>query len=499
MEEGRFVHKEEPFFPLMVNYVLELRELDNRQYLVPLKEYNASDVFESSTEEELIAECHGQLQIMKDMGFNSIRLCMDRIEVNEHGYFYPTDSAGTPKALYLKESTEEILAAFEQYVNIAAEMDMRIMWLLKPPIHDEELWSFTKSLLKRFSDQPALFAYDFFNEPLYFDIKREADKKNVIRVVNSWRSLMRSHAPNQLITLGLSEPTEVFRWDPSLLDVDFISFHTYHPLRVLNEIYWYSNYGGKPWMVGETGLQADGDSISYADQTQFNQTVYDQVRNCGGIGIGFWEFQEVTYSNFEGNHTGLINREGTTTSSDGMYTMKGTIKPAGKNIRHLEERRTIAPCEQPLNYYNILGYNNFVLKGRLINTETNEPIEGAVIRGWNDDWSVGMNTFSNEEGWFSLYSNDNCVHLEISAPGMERLKFDPGFEYWSIDENDIDNVLLPQRKLEYHDIDYNNSLVDSFPDGKRNIFTLKPEAFSKAKLEGNLGDLYLKPIEVSGK
>lgn len=364
--------------------------------------------------------------------------------------------------------------------------------VIEAPIENEELWKFTEALLARFSDEPTLFAYDFFNEPLYFDIEREADKNNVIEIVDSWRSLMQSYAPNQLLTLGLSEPTEVFRWDPSLLDIDFISFHTYHPMRVMNEIYWYSNYGGKPWMLGETGLQADGDSISYADQSQFNQKVYDQVRNCGGIGIGFWEFQEVTYSNYEGNHTGLINRVGTTESSDGQYTMKGTVKPAGKNIKHLEARRTAGNCEKPINYYNILGYDNFVLKGRLINAETNEPIEGAVIRGWTKYWKIGMNTFSNEDGNFTLYSNDTCLHLEISAPGMNRLKFDPEFEYWPISGTHPDSLSLPQRKLEYHDIDYNNYLI-SQPD--RDIFALKPNAFGNAKLEGDLGDLYLKPNE----
>src|SRR6056297_15688 len=270
LEGDGFSYREKPFFPLMINYILEMRQINGEYYLAPLKEYDTAGVFESKTREELKAECRGQLQIMKDMGFNSLRICMDRVKKDQRGHYYPTDSAGTIIPLYLNSSTDKILSAFEFYIQIAAEMDMKIMWLLKPPIDSKDLWRFSENLLDRFSNEPAIFAYDFFNEPLYFDIQRKADKKNVIGLVDSWRDLMESEAPKQLFTLGLSEPIEVFRWDPSLLDVDFISFHTYHPTRSLSEIYWYSNYGDKPWMVGETGLQADGDSISYKDQVLFN-------------------------------------------------------------------------------------------------------------------------------------------------------------------------------------------------------------------------------------
>lgn len=495
LKNGEFVCQHQPFFPLMINYVLDFRQIEGELRLAPNIEYENPTQYESENIAELEIECRGHLQIMKDMGFNSMRLCMDRLRWDEQGLYYPTDSAGTIKSLYLKESTKEILGAFELYVKTAAEMDMRIMWLIKPPIENEELWGFTEELLDRFSDDPTIFAYDFFNEPLYFDVRRQADKKNVIRLVDSWRSLMESRAPNQLFTLGLSEPIEVFRWDPSLLDVDFLSFHTYHPIRALSEVYWYSKYSEKPWMVGETGLQADGDSIPYEDQALYNQKIYDQVRNCGGMGIGFWEFQEVTYTNFEGNHTGLINRDGTTTSSDSAYTMQGTIKPAGVNIKHLEERRRVAPCEQPVNYYNMMGYSNFVLRGKLQNEKTEEPIEGAVIRGWNMHWDVGMNTFSNERGEFTLYTNDYPVHFEISAPGMSRLKFDSVCTFQSVKGYEVYSPFVPNRKLEYHDIDYNIFLPDSFPNGERDIFDFRPELFGNARLEGNIGVLYLRPIE----
>ena len=84
------------------------------------------------------------------------------------------------------------------------------------------------------------------NEPLYLDSEPVRKKKNALKIVKNWSNLMKRHAPYQLFTIGFAEPIEVFQWDPYLLPVDFVQFHTYHPLRVPNEIYWYSKYIGKP-------------------------------------------------------------------------------------------------------------------------------------------------------------------------------------------------------------------------------------------------------------
>jgi hypothetical protein len=72
----------------------------------------------------------------------------------------------------------------------------------------------------------------------------------------------------------------------------------------------------------------------------------------------------------------------------------------------------------------MLGFNNICIKGKIVDKKTKQAVEGAVVRAWNEYWSVGINTFTNEKGEFTLYSNDECVHFEISAPGMTKIKFD---------------------------------------------------------------------------
>ena len=75
----------------------------------------------------------------------------------------------------------------------------------------------------RFKDTECILAIDIFNEPLYFD-KPEKKKKEVFEIVNNWRSIIKMYAPNHLVTIGLEGIREVFRWDPNILNVDFISY-----------------------------------------------------------------------------------------------------------------------------------------------------------------------------------------------------------------------------------------------------------------------------------
>ena len=326
-------------------------------------------------------------------------------------------------------------------------------------------------------------------EPLYFDPVEKRAKKDALKTVQRWKELMTKYAPYQLFTIGFSEPIEVFEWDPALLPVDFVEFHTYHPLRVASEIYWYSQYIGKPWMVGETGLPADGDSISYEEQAAFLCESYQLVRDAGGCGYGWWEFQEMPDTHFEAQYTGLFNHQGRTQTEDGKYTLMGTMKPAGQCIKSLANYKP-QPAKRPVNYYNMLGYKNIRITGRIIDQKTKQPIEGAVIRGWNEWWSVGMNTYSDENGRFTLYSNDECVHFEISAPGKSKVKFNKKINYSCDSGEKFNPNNLPDRMLEYHQISHHRFLNCS-DSTTTPVLQFRPEKFNQYKWSGEMGTVML--------
>lgn len=391
------------WFPVMINYKL-------RTSITP-EQYYFSDDMES------------HFLDMEQMGFNAVRVCLDRMNVDDTGYCL----GQRPNLLHLSHDTAEIFRRYERVLDAADAAHLKVMLLIMPPM-DEELEDYTRCLLRHFSNRKTLFAYDFFNEPLYFDSCSECSKAEIFERVNGWRQMMNECAPNQLFTIGFAEPTEVFKWDPSLLPVDFVQIHTYHPMRAANEMYWYSRYIGKPWMVGETALPADGDTISYEDQIRYLYQSYQMALDMGAIGYGWWEYMDcATGPNFEAWHCGML-------------TPQKKWKPITQEVARLKElkrgKRMTAP---PDNFYNMLRYENFVLQGVVLD-DKGRGVEGAVIRGWNEDWSVGVNTFSDKDGVFHLWSNDICVHFSVSAPGFERVMLYQDDSFMTFEEGDYHAV-----------------------------------------------------------
>ena len=400
MQGWQFVIDGEVWFPKMINYKAEMHEVDGHLAVVPAPWYTGSSLRE-------------HFDTIASWGFNAVRICLDVLDE--------------------REDTASMFAATRQAVLRADSAGLRVMLLVKPPF--KGYWrSYTEGLMRRLADLPALWAYDLMNEPLYFDPKPNRDKCDAVSVVCEWRQMVRANAPHQLFTVATSEPIEVFEWDPSMLPVDFMEMHTYHPMRVQAEMWWYSHYCGKPWMVGETGLPADDDSVPYEAQMQFLFCTYRYAKINNACGYGWWEFQDCPGGvNFEAQYTGL---------RDSL----GRPKPATELFKHwlclgvgLDEDYML-----PVNYYNMLAYRNVAVTGQVVDEE-GAAVEGAVIRGWNEDWSVGMNTFSDSAGRFRLVSNDVCTHFEVSAPGHSRVKFD-----WR--KSGIDATGLPDRGREYQQI-----------------------------------------------
>ena len=63
------------------------------------------------------------------------------------------------------------------------------MLLIKPPIDNEALENFYGKNTERFQNNPTIFAYDFMNEPLYFDAKPRRAKTEAMKIVDVGSSL----------------------------------------------------------------------------------------------------------------------------------------------------------------------------------------------------------------------------------------------------------------------------------------------------------------------
>lgn len=447
LQDGHFVLDGDYWFPNMLNY----KAFIDGDRVIPAPYYTGTDLRE-------------HFDTIASWGFNAVRVCLD---VMGEG-----DSAAK-------------FEATRRMVQTADSAGLKVMLLIKTPF--EPYWqSYTKGLLRHLADLPALWAYDFFNEPLYFDPEPEREKMDAVRLASEWRHWVRTYAPHQLFTIATAEPIEVFEWDPSMLPTDFVEMHTYHPLRVYSEMWWYSRYCGKPWMVGETGLPADNDSVPWNWQWYFLYRTFERANYLGAIGYGWWEFQDCPSGvNFEAKYTGLRDSTGKSKPAarvftDGLFCFSCYYTD--------EELR-------PVNYYNMLAYSNIRLTGRIVDKATGKPVEGAVVRGWNDDWSVGMNTYTDSNGCFTLYSNDYNVHFEISAPGMSREKFDRRNIKYSNPQG-IDTKNLPDRHREYQQIDYRPYLNSSIPEMPFNM-DFDSVHFFRYSLEGDMGTIRLEVLNMN--
>jgi hypothetical protein len=448
VENKRFMLDGNEWFPLMLNYRNYIDHSDSIVKVSPSGHYYSNSMADD-------------FKKISDMGFNCLRICLKMS--------YNSDTAA-------------VYQAIGNMIDTAAQANLRVMMLLNPPF-DITSMEFVAGMLRHFANTPAIWAYDFFNEPLYFDEVPDRNKIEAYKIVSSWRKLMCENAPNQLFTIGFSEPIEVFEWDPIMLPVDFVEMHTYHPLRVASEMYWYSNNcTTKPWMVGEISLPADNDSVSYEEQQQFMLQSFAIARSMGAAGFGWWEYMDNPNEvNFEGKYTALINPS-------------KIMKPAAYEVATLMSLPISKELSNmPPNYYNMVGYNNIALSGRIID-DNGRPVSNALIRGWTEDW-IGMNTYSDNDGCFVLYSNDFSVHFEVSAPYMGTTKFHlDNIKYTFADS--VKNIKwkpesFPNRYLEYQSIDYH-----PFLEGDSLTLIFNPKLFNRYKAKGCLGTVKLKRIKI---
>ncbi|MEZ4760054.1 MAG: cellulase family glycosylhydrolase [Flavobacteriales bacterium] len=424
LQDGHLEVNGQLMFPVIMNYQVNLVFDGALMWPASYCGYNPGDRYRFRDPDSSALQVRAELALMKELGFNAVRVTsLTEGPVHLEDDPTPRLRVRTPEGqqefldLAMEGLERNYLAAVRRFLDLAAEEGMRV--ILLTTIHDDRPGSrehFT-TVADFLRNDTTILAFDLFNEPLYFDLPPRS-KKEVYRMVKEWRKLADRHAPHHLITIGLTGIREVHAWDPELLDVDFISFHPYEyePDQVLNELAWYGRYLTIPWMIGETSLPADDDSVSYADMARFAQQTLERTVACGGIGYSWWQFKDVRWGRFHSDHMGLLTMEGHEDVEDHPIGVEGTPKPAAEVFRDFDPGKVTMDCRELPNQFNYSGHDRSRITGRLVD-EHGHPIEGGVVLAWNRFYSHSYHTTSRADGTFELLGDMDFHHWIASALG----------------------------------------------------------------------------------
>ena len=440
------------FYPLAINYFVSARLDEDNYWACPCFDYNTDPKYTYPSKDSSLKELKADMDLIKEMGFNSVRLVgMCEIQVDEKNgeLTFSAKNSTHEKSFSLSSdaSYKKYFSVLSELLDVVDKAGLKAILLTKvrPGIKSSE--NHLRKLAIQYKNNTTIMAYDLFNEPLYFD-EAPRSKKEVYEFVNGWKKILDMYAPNQLSTIGLEGIREVFKWDPNILNVDFISLHPYEyePEQVRNEMFWYGKYISKPWIIGETAISADGDSIGYDLQKTFANKTLRQAYNCGAAGYSWWQYKDVNWHLFHADYMGVLNHIGETHTHKDNIAIQGTRKPVAEEFLKFDPTAKKDSCICLNNYYDYSQLHDSRITGRLVD-ENKKPIDGGVVLGWNENWLHSYHAITKADGSFSLTGNFSFYHWMASATRYTMVRGDVLPETAKITGDKIPTVNLGDIKI----------------------------------------------------
>ena len=466
IEQGEFKLAGQNFYPKIMNYKMSIRKSGSNYWVTPNNSYGGTNDYECNSRSECLNEILGQFKLIKQSGFNAIRLCGLEPTYNQT---YPAiidgniyfESISFDQANYSKyyveitPNTQNLFFSFiEDALSLAESVGLKVILLTGGPdaeAYRESYRIYLSNLANRVKNNQTIMAYDLCNEPEYSSkMNREGlSKMEICAEVNSWINTLNLEDQNHLITIGYASSKTVFGWDPLLLDTDFSSFHPYGSIsEVGNEIYWYKTNHAKPWIIGETGFPADGIVVDYSQQAKFANAIIKRCLNCNSKGFSWWQYQDVNWGNdFFENYLGMLNNTGFTTLTDGTI-VEGTRKPMYLEMNLFNSNNYVPNlvCDKSYNYFNqnnivgksvsgkILGVNGFGLSGAIVKGQLESLVNGDYT------YTNDLYTISREDGTFQLpIGMSNINRIEIGYLGYQNQ-----MQYFSLNPSPINQTITNQ-------------------------------------------------------
>ncbi|MDD3877148.1 MAG: cellulase family glycosylhydrolase [Bacteroidales bacterium] len=448
LHDGVLMKGCEQFYPIVCNYIADIRE-DGAGgiYAAPDFHYQYSYCNNYTDCDQKIEE---DFNLISQMGFNTVRIggisvigannCITGLSIRIE------DNYNVPLSLY----NNEYLTMLENVINIAEDNNLKVILItgadsIESPAYRGFYTDYLSILANHFKNDTTILAYDLFNEP-YYSSSFLFNKTEVFQIENDWYNAIRSITPNQLVTIGLCHDNDVFRWDPAIMAVDFLSFHVYPWIYndtvpsqlhydpdfkfVKSKLRWFSLAIDKPWMIGETAFSGvpqfvmdttsnwDISMHPYVHGTEYDQTDYayfslHRIKACGAMGYSWWLHKDLYWyprgnSEEHQNYYGLIDTR--------------AVGNADKDAISVFQAYNYQQCNDncnlnSLDYVNPLNYPNHRIHGRVVNSN-NVGIENAVVYAKDNSYH-SYSTFTTTGGYFNFYWDNRVInHILISFPGM---------------------------------------------------------------------------------
>ncbi len=348
--------------------------------------------------------------------------------------------------------------------------------------------SYLHALGKYLNKHPALLAYDLYNEPVFgtwgtwgpFTASNKAEIKQFSAL---WYDSLKQADPNHLITMSNWDIQDLMTYDPTILKLDFNSFHIYPAFllgkwepadkptamqRFNMQLYWINKNCRLPWIISETAgsswteegadimgqdtnalvpgftQQHKGKNLSempfvwgsYQEHARHILDMQQAIVNYGGSGFGYWGYMEVnTDINLEGydaaeisfgKHEGILNvADARWQKGKFVYDAKA-IKPFAQNPWNVfgegSVKQATASASKPADYNRPFGQpkKRYYTYSGYIKDATGRPVADAIITGTNA-WGAFSPSQSNRS--FGIYCiSDSAGYFELTAPFSKRTK-----------------------------------------------------------------------------
>ncbi len=454
---------------------------------------------------------------------------------NQHHFLFESP-------LNLNSNAVKLIAEYQKFMLVANNAGLKVILVSARGIHlfqvpdGIDIYAEWLTMLgTALKNEGNLLAYDLVNEPEFSeqndDPQYTHSKQEVCDFTQQLYTTLKdvSVDPNHLITIGGGAlPVGVVEWDPAIMKIDFwaphiypyydefdILTHTQNLSTINNLLAWQQNFCPMPWLIGETGFVSgdpkyapanwpgmpnynqfpyvDGDET---DQQNFAAQTLSMVRNGSGSGYSWWDFQHLnwycppvtpgcntTTNDFHQNNFGLL-KAGEPIGATYPTTMRKQLvqefdkylDPQGQPP--LKGNALVADVNYGNPFFRNNNSNNGTKVSGTVEDQDGNPIEGAVVYGWNFlkktwnqqlqiyDFTYNLNyTFSHNNGYFELsgynYNNpNNSAIVRLMATGFGIEKYEEGL--WQDIQMNQTPTIPPLKKITNgYDAVVNNVTVDA--------------------------------------